>query len=404
MKKTVALLLAIAMYFSLTACGEKQSAESSIPPTPTAKVPSAESEQPNSGLDAEQPTATPEPPSETDVPADPLPVETEIEDPEEDIQIPPPPTTEEAIAGSSEALSGQCGDELTWSLYENGTMVIRGTGVMWDFDSDDMDGHHRPPWDLLPTRTIILEEGVTTIGMNAFLSCPVNQLSIPSTLTTIGKWAFFGCTKLENILIPEGVTTIGLQAFAYTPVKRVMLPATLTTLDGAIFDSCSELTHISVAAENPYFCSEQGVLYSKDKTTLYEYPNNKSGSSYRVPDGVTAIAPLAFAGNCNLEHIELPTTLTDIGDSAFCECAALAEITIPEGITVIRNGTFTRCSVMTAVTIPDSVTQIEAWAFKACFAVKDIYYGGSEEAWGLCEIGSNNDPLESKETIMHYGR
>lgn len=152
------------------------------------------------------------------------------------------------------------------------------------------------------------------------------ELEIPATLdgytvTSIGMGAIDSCSSLTNIDIPDSVTSIGNGAFGFCPL----------------------LASIDVAAENPSYSSQDGVLFTKDKTVLMKYPAKKQNTAYGIPN-----------------------TVTSIGDDAFENCALLTSIDIPNGVTNIGDNAFAYCTSLTSITIPGSVTSIGHWAFNGC--------------------------------------
>ena len=122
----------------------------------------------------------------------------------------------------------------------------------------------------------------------------VEYNSVTYSVTSIGDWAFCDCSSLESVIIPKSVTSIG----------------------NVVFGGCTGLTALDVATDNPHYCSEDGVLFNKDKTTLIQYPGGKQ-DAYAIPNSVTTIEDYAF-GNCyGLTSVTIPNSVTSIGGSAF---------------------------------------------------------------------------------------
>ena len=143
------------------------------------------------------------------------------------------------------------------------------------------------------------------------------------SVTSIGDEAFYNCSNLTSVTIGNSVTSIGERAFY----------------------NCTSLTAIDVAADNPNYCSEGGVLFNKDKTTLVAYPGGIQ-VAYTIPNSVTSI-----------------------GDYAFCNCRGLTSVTIPNSVISIGNYAFSGCSSLTSVTIPNSVVSIGDYAFSGLTSV-----------------------------------
>ena len=194
------------------------------------------------------------------------------------------------ITASAATYSGDCGSNLTWT-YDSETCIltISGTGAMYNYyNSNDI------PWRNYRNniKTIVINEGVTTIGTLAFSRCKyVTSVIIPNSVTIIGSAAFIECASLPNVTLPNSVTAIGTQAFFGTSLTTVTIPASVTAIDYGPFSGCTSLTEIIVDGDNKNFSNdENGVLFNKDKTTLIQYPVGNTRTSYAIPDSVTRIA------------------------------------------------------------------------------------------------------------------
>ena len=274
------------------------------------------------------------------------------------------------------ATSGTCGDNLTWTLDDNGTLTILGTGAMNNYAYSSF-----APWynNRSSIKKVVIEQGVTTIGNYAFEGCAsLTSVIIPDSVTTIGNYAFEGCASLTSITIPDSVTTIGNAAFINcSSLTSITIPDSVTTIGYNAFSWCWKLTSITVDAENQNYSSQDGVLFNKDKTTIGCYPAGKTVTTYTIPDSVTTI------GGC-----------------AFDYCTSLTSVTIPDSVTTIGDYAFHSCSSLTSVTIPDSVTTIGNAAFSSCDSLADVYYVGTKAQKNAISIGYNNTPLTS--ATWHY--
>ena len=284
-----------------------------------------------------------------------------------------------AIAASA-ASSGNCGDSgsnVTWSLDDNGTLTISGSGKIEDCRSD-ID----QPWysNRSDITSVVIEPGVTSIGSQAFYECSnLTSITIPSGLTSIGEQAFGNCTGLTSITIPSGfisigdyafwnctgltsitiqngVTSIGTGAFwNCTGLTSITIPSSVTSIGVNVFYNCTGLTDITVDSNNSSFCSESGVLFNKDKTTLIYYPLGKNDSSYTIPDGVTVIEQYAFYCNSKLTSVTIPSGVTSIGEMAFRECSGLTSVIVPSSVTSIEYNAFWCCFNL-IIYIPGGIT------------------------------------------------
>ena len=248
--------------------------------------------------------------------------------------------------------------------------------------------------------------------------------TIPDSVTSIGDWAFDGCTRLTSITIPNSVTSIGDDAFwGCTGLTSITIPNSVTSIGYNAFRDCTGLTSINVASGNNYYSGINGVLFNKKKTELIRYPEEKSQTSYTIPNSVTSIGDWAFDGCTRLTSITIGNSVTSIGRTAFQGCTGLTSITIPNsvtsignfafeyctgitsitignGVTSIGNSTFVGCTGLTSITIPNSVTSIEGWAFCDCDGLKDVYYTGSKDEWEAISIGAGNGCL--LDATIHY--
>ena len=284
-----------------------------------------------------------------------------------------------AIAASA-ASSGNCGDSgsnVTWLLDDNGTLTISGSGKIEDCRSD-ID----QPWysNRSDITSVVIEPGVTSIGSQAFYECSnLTSITIPSGLTSIGEQAFGNCTGLTSITIPSGfisigdyafwnctgltsitiqngVTSIGTGAFwNCTGLTSITIPSSVTSIGFNVFYNCTGLTDITVDSNNSSFCSESGVLFNKDKTTLIYYPLGKNDSSYTIPDGVTVIEQYAFYCNSKLTSVTIPSGVTSIGEMAFRECSGLTSVIVPSSVTSIEYNAFWCCFNL-IIYIPGGIT------------------------------------------------
>ena len=157
-------------------------------------------------------------------------------------------------------------------------------------------------------------------------------------LTDVGDYAFDG-SALVSVSLPDSVTSIGKGAFAGNAALRsVHLGSGLTSIGESAFVNASNLASLSVAPANSVYTVEDGVLYSKGDAgrTLVLYLPTNGASEFTVPDGTVAIADTAFAHNTSLRRVVLPEGLTTIGYGAFDGDANLTDLVIPDSVTVAR--------------------------------------------------------------------
>ena len=148
---------------------------------------------------------------------------------------------------------GSCGEHIHYVLYENGKLLLHGSGETFDYDIG-----RSPFWENENIKSLVISEGITQIGSSVFERCVnMETASFPTTLTAIGERAFFMYSMggLKELVIPSSVTTLGERAFVDQNITSVTLPATLTTLGTYIFMGCDWLTTARVeCSELPGFC------------------------------------------------------------------------------------------------------------------------------------------------------
>ena len=194
----------------------------------------------------------------------------------------------------------------------------------------------------------------------AFAPAGLTSYTIPDSVTSIGNWAFSGCSSFTSITIPDSVTTIGEFAFSNcSSLTSITIPNSVTSIEYCAFAWCSSLTSITIG---------NGV------TSIGESAFNGCSSltSITIPNSVTSIGEHAFSECSSLISINIPNSVTSIGYSAFIGCRSLTSITIPESVTSIGYSAFWGCSSLTSITIPESVTSIEEAAFACCSSLKSV--------------------------------
>lgn len=249
-----------------------------------------------------------------------------------------------------------------------------------------------------PGGDVVIPSSVTTIDRRAFyLRGSLTSVTIPDSVTSIGDSAFYGCSGLTSITIPNSVTSIGNDAFlGCDSLTSVTIPSSVTSIGACAFANCEDLTSIAVEPGNPNYMSEDGVLFSKDKTELHSYPAGKSGDTYNIPSGVTSIGDRAFI-SCGLTSVTIPFGVTRIGNDAFRNCQGLTGLAVPYGVTTIGAGAFAFSYSLTRISIPSSVASIGQDAFETVNIILDIYYGGSWTDWERITAGEHMHNVS-----MHY--
>ena len=213
--------------------------------------------------------------------------------------------------------------------------------------------------------SIVLPNSETIIRDYAFFYCTkLTAVTIPDSVVKIGDFAFADCTNLKSVTIPNSVTEIGDSAFSRCDkLQSVFIPASVKKIDSYAFIDCP--AYITVDPDNPYYTTEDGILFNKDKTALIAYPTKRKGR-YVVPASVRKIEKGSFSRCKGLTSIIIPDGVTKIGLWTFSYCINLKSVTIPNTVTKIDDEAFSFCEKLQSVFIPASVKKIESNAFNKC--------------------------------------
>ncbi len=171
----------------------------------------------------------------------------------------------------------------------------------------------------------------------------------------------------ENIILGEGWTDISDNAFTNTALTQITIPSSVTSIGATAFIGASNLKNITVDSSNNNYSSDiSGVLFNIDKTNLIQYPIGDTITSYNIPTGVTNIENYAFQGSTYLNQIIVPVSVTMIGDYAFDNATGLNSVTFYPNSSLNSIGieAFYRTINLTSITIPANVTNIGENAFQ----------------------------------------
>lgn len=353
--------------------------------------------------------------------------------------------------------SGTTG-EVNWAL-SGSVLNIYGTGAMEDYASISSAPWYKYSSDIT---AINIQSGVTSIGNCAFAGNMKNvtAVNIANTVKVIGSKAFYLVCP-ESITIPDSVVEIKREAFSPS-AKVINVGKGLKTFAPDAFGT--RITRINVSKDNEYFCSVDGVLFTKDMTRLVRYPAAKSGDEYVIPEtvevigenafnyavavktltipkGVTAIENNAFFrsegiervnieslenwckisfGNIStspvsgdailyvngkeIKHLVIPEGVTEIAPYAFNLYGNLQSVTIPKDVEIIGECAFRYCSGLETVYMSSTVEEIGNSAFAGNSILKKVYYQGSEAQWSVLDFnyGRYNASLFDGEITFNY--
>lgn len=276
--------------------------------------------------------------------------------------MPAPLLEETVVMAASTVASGECGaegDNLTWVLDDTGTLTIGGTGKMMSFQ----------PWEVPwygneSIQKVVIQNGVTSIGSNAFLDCTnLTSVTISNSVTKFGELAFYNTPWLKSKQQENPLVIINhVLVDGQTCEGDVTIPSTVTSLGDGAFVLCEGLTSIT------------------------------------IPNSVTSISYDAFASCKTLKSVTIPNSVTEIGESAFYDCIKLTNVTIPNSVTMIDTYAFWDCLDLKSIVIPDSVTSIGWSAFRDCNNLTNIKILNPD-----CEIIDDKIGTTISSTATIYG-
>lgn len=264
-----------------------------------------------------------------------------------------------------------------------------------------------------------LLEGVTNICPRAFRNCTIENLYIPTTLTSIeetnantavafakkinavhikdiaawckivfeanplmkAKHLFIDGKEVNDLVIPEGVTDISDKAFyRCESLTSVTMPKSLRSIGKNAFYECSNLASVII----PNGLTSIGKL---------AFTNCSNLASVTIPNSVNTISDYAFQGCISLSKVTLPASLSNMGIQVFDGCTGLKEVVISEGASTIGGSAFRKCENLSTVTIPSSLTRIGSTAFEGCTGLTAVHIKDIP-AWCKIEFGKNqSNPL-----------
>ena len=232
--------------------------------------------------------------------------------------------------------------------------------------------HHIYSDDNTEIKDMVIPNSVTSIGSYAFSGCSgLTSITIPNSVTSIDRRAFSYCSGLTSITIGSSVTCIDEGAFSgCSSLSSITIGSSVTSIGGTAFSGCSGLTSIKVDSGNIRYDSRDNcnAIIETGSNTLISGCKNTT-----IPNSVSSIGSSAFSGCSALTSITIPNSVSSIGSSAFSGCSALTSVTIPNSVKSIDGNAFSGCTSLTSVTIGSGIKSIEYGAFAECTELTDVY-------------------------------
>jgi uncharacterized repeat protein (TIGR02543 family) len=226
----------------------------------------------------------------------------------------------------------------------------------------------------IPTRvtSLTIPSTVTSIGSFAFRGSSITSLTIPNNVTTLGDFAFVGATQLTQLTLGTVLTQISGYAFSgATSLTTLVIPSNVTVIVSRAFEQLTSLTSLTIP---------------NSVTTIgdYAFENATALTSITIPNSVTTIGGNAFRGASNLATLTLGNKVETIGSGAFWGSSSLTSLTIPDSVTSIGFEAFGYSSALTSLTIGSGVTEIPEYAFQYTYELTSLTLGKN-----LVTIGNN---------------
>ena len=244
---------------------------------------------------------------------------------------------------------GKCGENVFWKLFKDEVLYIYGDGDMYH----SIPGMAKDSWyystitDKRKIKKVIIENGITSIGADAFLHCSgLESVEIPNSVTYIGGSAFDDCNNLKNIKLPKGVTNIeGTAFFNCSGLESVEIPDSVAYIGGSAFGNCNKLKKVNYKGTiNQWVEIDFSGYYSNP--IYYSnnlYINNQLVTEIDITDA-NKIAKYAFMNCKGLRNVKIGDSVTAIESHAFCGCVGLEKITIDENVKSIGLMAFNNCN------------------------------------------------------------
>lgn len=266
-------------------------------------------------------------------------------------------------------VEGTCGDNLTWRLTSEGILKISGNGEMFNYSFG------KAPWHNLQFSTVIIDDGVTSIGNYAFYNClALETITLPTSISSVDNSSFYGCTSLTDVYFLGDEFTWHSLPFTNSIIRSAN--TTFAVVDNYIAQgSCGKNLGWALDKDGTLTIKGSGKMddwiFVNESAPWSDY--SAQILNIKIEEGVTNIGAKAFPKCSSLTSVFLPASLTTIGNDAFSNCENLNKINFPEGLTSIDQSAFNYCHSLTDITLPQTINSIGYNAFRYCSGLTEIH-------------------------------
>ena len=226
-----------------------------------------------------------------------------------------------------------------------------------------------------------------TLPVSFFEGCTsLESIELPATLTTISTDAFYGCSKLANVTLHEGLTTINNRAFVNCKLAQITIPSTVTSIGSSAFQGnpttsvtwLPKTCSIGTGDNSPFYSTSSQItsfVFGDSVKTIPGYLCYKMNKVQNIvlPESLTTIGQYAFNGCSLLKDVTIPASVSSIGTYAFAFCTSIKHFAFPAGITTLATSVLEGSTALEEVIIPASVTTINQDAFYNCSKLMAIH-------------------------------
>lgn len=255
--------------------------------------------------------------------------------------------------------------------------------------------------------SVIISEGITTLGFSAFANCKnLETVIIPEGVTVIRDICFSGCVALKSVQLPSTLEKLDQYSFSGSGLTKIVIPSSVKEFGSQVFRDCRELTEISVDPNNTLFDSRDNcnaIIRTADNTLIVgcnttEIPNDITTISHYafkgvgvgtliLPESVTEFKTYAFSQS-TYDNIIFSKNITTIGEHAFYECENLLTIDLSPctKLTTIEPYAFYGCTNVKSITIPSAIKTLGNAAFGEATSLTELNFNATR----LNNLDSNN--------------